>query len=198
MYPLFESICVQNGQLLHAQWHRSRFEKAYRHCFGQSNPFDLLQGLSIPAEFTKGKVKLRIGYNRQDRNFHFEHYQIRKIQSLRLVYTEEIDYSYKYSKREKLEELLDQRGNCDDILIVKKGKITDSSYANVVFFDGNDWWTPDFPLLEGTCRSRLLAKGIIRETAVGIEDLENFQGLKLINALRDMNQPMIPIHKLEY
>jgi 4-amino-4-deoxychorismate lyase len=198
MYPLFESLCVQDGQLLHAQWHRLRFEKAYRHCYGHSNPFDLLQGLNIPAEFAQGIVKLRIRYNHKDRNFHFEHYQIQKIQSLRLVYTEEIDYSYKYSKREKLDGLFAQRGNCDDVLIVKKGKITDSSYANVVFFDGKDWWTPKDPLLKGTCRARLLDQGRIKEAALGVEDLKKFQGLKLINALRDMNQPMIPINGLEY
>ena len=157
-----------------------------------------MQGLNIPAEFSQGIVKLRIRYNHKDRNFHFEHYQIEKIQSLRLVYTDEIDYSYKYSKREKLEGLFAQRGNCDDVLIVKKGKITDSSYANVVFFDGKDWWTPKDPLLKGTCRARLLDQGRIKEAALGVEDLKKFQGLKLINALRDMNQPMIPINGLEY
>ena len=157
-----------------------------------------MQGLNIPAEFAQGIVKLRIRYNHKDRNFHFEHYQIQKIQSLRFVYTDEIDYSYKYSKREKLEELFAQRGNCDDVLIVKKEKITDSSYANVVFFDGKDWCTPKDPLLKVTCRARLLDQGRIKEAALGVEDLKKFQGLKLINALRDMNKPMIPINGLEY
>jgi 4-amino-4-deoxychorismate lyase len=68
----------------------------------------------------------------------------------------------------------------------------------VVFFDGKDWWTPKNPLLEGTCRARLLAQGIIKETALGVEDLKNFKGLKLVNALRDMNQPMISINGLVY
>lgn len=198
MYPLFESLCVQDGQLLHAQWHRLRFEKAYRHCYGHSNPFDLLQDLSIPTEFAQGKVKLRIQYNKQNRNFHFEHYQFQKIQSLQLVYTKELDYQYKYSQREKLETLFAKRGNCDDVLIVRKGWITDSSYANVVFFDGKDWWTPKNPLLEGTCRARLLDRGIIKEAELGVEDIKNFKGLKLVNALRDLNQPMIPINRLMY
>lgn len=198
MYPLFESICIQDGKLLNVQWHRLRFEKAYWHFYGHSNPFDLMQGLNIPTEFNQGKVKLRIRYNHQKQIFHFEKYCVQKIESLRLVYTEEIDYPYKYTEREKLEALFDQRGDCDDVLIVKKGKITDSSFANVVFFDGIEWWTPDLPLLEGTCRTRLLAQGIIKETTIGVEDLKKFQGLKLINSLRDMNQPMIPIKELKY
>ena len=115
-----------------------------------------------------------------------------------MVYTEELDYSYKYSKREKLEGLFAQRGGCDDVLIVRKGRITDSSYANVVFFDGQDWWTPKDPLLKGTCRARLLDQGSIKEAAMEVEDLKNFKGLKLINALRDLDQPMIPINRLMY
>jgi hypothetical protein len=43
-----------------------------------------------------------------------------------------------------------------------------------------------------------LDQGRIKEAALGVEDLKKFQGLKLINALRDMNQPMIPINGLEY
>ena len=198
MYPLFESLCVQDGQLLHAQCHRLRFVKAYRHCYGHSNPFDLLQGLNIPAEFAQGIVKLRIRYNHKDRNFHFEHYQTQKIESLQLVYTEELDYSFKYTERENLNALFSQKGKSDDVLIVKKGRITDSSYANVVFFDGNEWWTPNHPLLKGTCRARLLSQEIIKEILLEVNDLKNFKGLKLINAMRDMDQPIIPIENLIY
>ena len=83
-------------------------------------------------------------------------------------------------------------------MIVRKGWITDSYYANVVFFDGKDWWTPERPLLEGTCRARLLANGIIKTTPLQVEDLKNFLGIKLINAMRDMSQPMITIEALVY
>lgn len=198
MYPLFESICIQDGKLINLHWHEVRFHNAYWHHYDQPPPFNLLEGLGIPTEFAQGKVKLRIRYNQQDRNFHFEHYQFQKIQSLQLVYTMELDYQYKYSQREKLETLFAKRGNCDDVLIVREGWITDSSYANVVFFDGKDWWTPKNPLLEGTCRARLLAQGIIKEAELGVEDIKNFKGLKLVNALRDLNQPMIPINRLMY
>ena len=115
-----------------------------------------------------------------------------------MVSADDLDYTYKYSKREKLESLFALRGACDDVLIVRKGLITDSSYANVVFFDGGQWWTPKVPLLEGTCRARLLADGQIKAAALRVEDVKPFKGLKLINALRDMDQPMIPIESLVY
>ena len=198
MYPLFESLCVQDGIILNTQWHEDRFQKAYLQNFGYLNSFDLLEGLSIPIKFNQGIVKLRIRYNHKHRDFHFEHYQIKEIQSLKLVYTEELNYSYKYSHRENLESLFDQRGDCDEVLIIKKGRITDSSYSNVVFFDGQDWLTPKDPLLEGTCRARLLNQGIIKQSFLKVGDLKNFEGLKLINAMRDMDQPMIPINRLKY
>ena len=198
MYPLFESLCVQDGIILNTQWHEYRFQKAYLQNFGHSNSFDLLEGLNIPVKFNHGKVKLRIRYNHKHRDFHFEHYKIKEIKSLRLVFTDELNYSHKYSHRENLESLFALREDCDEVLIIKKGRITDSSYSNVVFFDGQDWWTPKDPLLAGTCRARLLNQGIIKQSFLKVRDLKNFEGLKLINAMRDMDQPMIPINRLRY
>ena len=107
---MFESLCVQDGIILNIQWHKDRFQKAYLQNFGYLTSFDLLEGISIPVKFNQGKVKLRIRYNHKHRDFHFEHYQMKEIQSLRLVYTEELNYSHKYSRRENLESLFDQRG----------------------------------------------------------------------------------------
>ena len=198
MYPLFESLCVQDGKLLNSQWHENRFQTSYNQYYGSPAPFFLLEGLNIPNNFSQGKVKLRISYNHKDRIYHFEHYQIQKIESIQLVYTEELDYSYKYTERKNLNALFAQKGKSDDVLIVKKGRITDSLYANVVFFDGNEWLTPNHPLLKGTCRARLLSQEIIKEILLEVNDLKNFKGLKLINAMRDMDQPIIPIENLIY
>tara|TARA_B100000902_G_scaffold396727_1_gene458537 strand:+ start:789 stop:1385 length:597 start_codon:yes stop_codon:yes gene_type:complete len=198
MYPLFESLCVQEGQLLHPRWHLKRFEKTFLNYYGKAPTFNLLESPNIPTKFSKGKVKLKILYNEKNRKLDFQLYKKQDIQSLRLVHTEVLDYTHKYTKREKLEALFAQREDCDDVLIVRKGSITDSSYANVVFFDGKNWCTPQLPLLKGTCRARLLAQSIIKEIPLGVDDLKKFQGLKLINALRDMDQPMIPINKLRY
>ena len=38
-----------------------------------------------------------------------------------------------------LDDLFEQRGSCDDILIVKQSCITDSYFANVVLGDGVSW-----------------------------------------------------------
>ena len=83
--------------------------------------------------------------------------------------------------------MYNQRGSCDDILILKKGWITDSYYANVVLWDGVQWFTPEEPLLEGTMRASLLEKGIIKTAGIRIEDLSRFRSLRLINALNNWN-----------
>ena len=198
MYPLFESLCVQQGRILHEERHRLRFQKTYQNFFGHPPAFDLLDSIDLPQSFCQGIVKLKISYNETGRQLDFQHYHMQQIQSLRLVPTNDLDYTCKYTEREKLDALFALREGCDDVLIVRKGWITDSYYANVVFFDGKDWWTPERPLLEGTCRARLLANGIIKTTPLQVEDLKNFLGIKLINAMRDMSQPMITIEALVY
>ena len=46
MYPLFESLCVQDGIILNIQWHKDRFQKAYLQNFGYLTSFDLLEGIT--------------------------------------------------------------------------------------------------------------------------------------------------------
>jgi len=196
MFPLFESLCVLDGNILHTEWHQLRFQQAYSTLFGKPPTFNLVDGIQVPKKFSQGKVKLKISYDAAHKEHYFQHYKMQNVQQIQLVAVENLDYTYKYSKRENLELLFAQRGHCDDVLIVRNGWITDSSYANVVFYDGAHWWTPAAPLLAGTCRARLLSKGVIREKPIHVKDLKLFNGLKLINALRDFDQPTIPITSL--
>ncbi len=80
-----------------------------------------------------------------------------------------------------------QKENCDDILIVKNGIITDTSFSNIAFFDGKQWKTPKSPLLKGTCRERLLCEQKIFEKDINLNDLSNYKCYKLINAMRDLS-----------
>ena len=87
----------------------------------------------------------------------FEPYVRPAVRSLKVVLSDSISYGYKSADRSALDHLFQLRGECDDILIVKKGCVTDSYYANVAFWDGKHWFTPDTPLLPGTMRASLLA-----------------------------------------
>ncbi|MGD1946112.1 MAG: aminotransferase class IV [Croceivirga sp.] len=101
-------------------------------------------------------------------------------------------------EREPIHALYALKGNCDDVLIVKQGHITDSSYANIIFWDGKTWYTPSTYLLKGTKRSQLLHDGLIRETPIELNDLERYQGFQLINAMLDFNpRDVLPISNIK-
>jgi 4-amino-4-deoxychorismate lyase len=196
MSLLFESICVLNGRVLNPKWHELRYHSAYSKLFGESPKKSLLAGLQIPIEFQTGKVKLKIIYGQNQKEFSFQLYKIQKIETLKIVHHNKLDYSLKYSERQTLNELFTLRENCDDVLIVKNGEITDTSYGNVIFFDGANWITPKNPLLKGTCRARLISDGKAKKKAIRVEHLKSFKGVKVINAMRDLEQKMIPIENI--
>ena len=135
--------------------------------------------------------KCTITYNEAIVDIKAQPYTIRKIENLKLIIDDTIDYSYKYAEREELNRLLAKREECDEILIVKNGLITDTSFSNIVFFDGVKWLTPSKPLLKGTKRQKLLNDKIIEEADVEISDLKIFSKACLINAMLEMGDSVI-------
>jgi 4-amino-4-deoxychorismate lyase len=101
--------------------------------------------------------------------------------------SESISYDHKFGDRTALTDLFSQRGDCDDILVIKAGCVTDSYVANVVFWDGEGWFTSDTPLLAGTMRASLLDTGIVKEVRIMQKDLARYQKLRLINAFNDLS-----------
>ena len=77
-----------------------------------------------------------------------------------MIENNKICYSLKLTDRSQINRLLKQKGNYDDILIVKNGFITDTSISNIIFYNGSKWITPAAPLLKGTCRDKLLKEGL--------------------------------------
>jgi len=72
-------------------------------------------------------------------------------------------------------------------LIVKNSLITDTSIANIAFFDSIRWVTPALPLLKGTTREKLLREGKIFEENIHVDDLERFSKVALMNAMIDFD-----------
>ena len=188
MYPLFETICVKNRVAQNFEWHQKRYETSYERLYSKTPGENLGTNLYIPEEFAHGLCKLRIRYNESDKKHEFEKYVPGKVKTLKLVKADDLTYELKYSDRKKLNDLLRLKKSCDDILIGKNGKITDTSYANIVFTDGKKWFTPTTPLLEGTCRARLLAEGTIQAMDISVKNLWRFKGFNLINAMNDLDK----------
>lgn len=192
---LFETIKCLDGQLSNLQWHNIRFNHARKAYFGLHTNMNLANFVKVPSSSKKGLFRCRVTYSKAIDTVEYIPHKYRTVNRIKLVEENEIDYQFKYADRQKLNWLFEQRGNCDDILIVKNGCITDSSYANTVFFDGEMWWTPDTPLLPGTQRARLIAEHKISTRRITPENLSNYKIMGLINAMWDLNN--MPIIKID-
>lgn len=188
MSPYIETIRLQDGELKNLPYHQKRFEKTRSEELGLKNHPKLKPFVQIPDGLYRGLYRCRIRYGKDIELIEYESYQRRQVSSLKLVYPGEISYRYKYSDRPLLDKLYAKRGACDDILIAKEGYLTDTYYANTVFWDGRNWYTPDRPLLAGTMRASLLDRGLISEAKIGIKDLGKFEHVRLINAMNDLDE----------
>jgi 4-amino-4-deoxychorismate lyase len=194
MCQLFETIKCKDGILYNLEFNDERFNKARKEKFGVAENFDLKKMIEIPENCKSGLFRCRVMYSEKIEKIEFLPHQIRNVSSLKLTENDSIDYHLKYANREVLQKLFEKREGCDDILIIKNGYITDSFTANVIFFDGKNWWTPDTPLLPGTQRARLLCEKKISECRITPDDLSKYNKAGLINAMQDLeNMPVIEI-----
>jgi len=186
MCRLIETIKVQDGTIHNLALHQQRMDRSRRRLFGPLPPIDL-EGLQYSAP-PEGLYKCRIVYNQSLHWVEFLPYHRREIRSLRLVEDDSIDYALKYEDRRHLQRLQQQSGACDDIIIVKNGCITDSTYANLLFESEGRLYTPDTPLLPGIRREQLLREGRISERRITPGDVPHFERVHLINAMLEVGE----------
>ena len=186
MSLLLETIQIRNGVLMNPQYHQQRMHASSLALSGKSVSFNLLT-LPIPVEAQKGTVKCRILYKSKIELIEFRPYIKRQIRSLQMVIDNTISYSHKLADRSRIIALLKQKGEADDILIVKNGRITDTSFGNVVLCKDNEYYTPDSYLLNGTKRQQLLNDGSITEQNISPDDLFCMDKLIIINAMLDLD-----------
>lgn len=187
-----EVIKVEDGKFCNLSAHLKRLRHTANHFFGSDIDVASISESAIPSELQKGVVKCRIVYSDHILSVNFQPYTYRNIKKLALVYDSEIDYSYKYQDRSRLDHLLEQRGDADEILIVKSGLITDTSFTNVVFRDNNgSFFTPDSYLLAGTKRQQLLDTGIIGQRRITIDDIAQYSAIYLINAMINIDDEVV-------
>ncbi|HKJ78214.1 MAG TPA: aminotransferase class IV family protein [Prolixibacteraceae bacterium] len=197
MCQLVETIKCKNGKICNIAYHNTRFNNSRRELFGIHEIIDLSDFIFIPEHANSGTFKCRVLYKKEIGSIEFTAYQPRNISSLKIVFDPEIHYPFKYTDRNQLELLYEKRGECDDIVIVKNGFITDSYMANLIFWDGKKWYTPATPLLQGIQRAKLLKEGKIFQCPVKLEDLSAFKKVGLINAFQDLEEmPEIPTSQI--
>jgi 4-amino-4-deoxychorismate lyase len=182
---LLETIRVENGEFSNLISHQNRMNNARKELFFCTDEIDLALIFNVlPNHISNNELyKCRIIYDTEIIKVEYIRYKIPFINSLQLVNCDEIEYRHKYLDRQQINELFSKKGKADDIIIIRNGHITDSSTANLLFYNGKEWLTPAFPLLKGTQRAKLLDKEIIKVADIRPEDLYNFSKARLINAM---------------
>jgi 4-amino-4-deoxychorismate lyase len=178
-----ETIKSLDGEIFNLLYHQRRYASVLK-SLGISEFKNLKEFLNPPAS---GLYRCRLSYDEQEINITYHKYKKRDVKSIKLVYDDEIDYSKKYSDRSELDNLFNKRENCDEILIVKNSLVTDTTIANVAFYNDGLWYTPKKPLLKGTTRARLLDAGKIMEKDIYVKDLKNYSKVALMNAMIDFD-----------
>ena len=191
MCPFIETIRIENGKAVNMAVHNYRFNRTRRDIFECNLPVNLADFIQ-PGEYTE-RTRCRVEYQEEVEKVEYLPYTIRPVNSLKIVTSDGLDYTYKSTDRQKLDELFGQRGEADDILIVRDGLLTDTSIANIALWDGSKWETPEVPLLEGTMRASLLGKEMIVPAAIRPQDLSRYSLIRLFNALIGFGEIEFPV-----
>lgn len=189
MSRFIESICILDGVIRNPQGHIERMGRTLMATHGRFRENLFSSWFDVPVPNLRGKYKWRIVYDQHGIiRSAITPYQARVLTALRIVHADTLDYSFKFLDRSGIDALMPLKGPASDILIVKNGYLTDSSYANIVLWDGSTWWTPDTPLLPGTQRALLLKEGLIRERPIPADSLRAYKKIRLINAMLSFDE----------
>lgn len=191
MIKFFESIKIKDGKIENIEFHNKRFNETMQIVFRNNKKRNLEDLIKIPDESLSGIFKCRIVYSSVIEKIEFHPYHKREIRTIKLVHNDDIDYSLKYEDKTPLEKLKAQHPDYDDIIIVKNGFITDTTFSNTVFFDGAEWHTPAEPLLRGTKRDKLISAHIIKPVEMTVDDIRDYTRVSFINAMLDLEELMI-------
>lgn len=183
----FETLKAFDGEVFHVPYHQERYESVLRY-FGIAEALDISLHVRPPKD---GLYRCRFVYDLTKEphvvKASYHKYEKRVIRSLKVVHDDTIEYDMKSTCRDRVDALFAQREKCDDVLIIKNSLVTDTSIANIAFYDSKRWLTPASPLLKGTTRERLLREGMIYEEEIRLVDIERFEKAALMNAMVDFD-----------
>tara|TARA_B100000609_G_C16991406_1_gene318910 strand:+ start:107 stop:646 length:540 start_codon:yes stop_codon:yes gene_type:complete len=174
--------------------HQERINATYSQFFPTHSPIKLRS--ILPEISGNEKRKVRLIYDSNQHKIEVQLYKQKNIDSLKLIIDHQIHYAYKYEDRNQINRLLHQFPDFDDIIVIVDNCITDSSYANLTFWNGQKWVTPSTYLLNGVKRQHLLNNHKIIESTIHPEDIQQFEKVSLINAMLDPGELCLDINKI--
>lgn len=205
MKEYVETIRLEQARFHLLPLHQQRMAATIREAYGDQLGVPSLEAaLTSAIEIPDGAIyKCRVVYGTDIRKIEILPYSPRKVSSLRLVTAPSgLDYHLKTTDRTALSALAAEKGDYDEVIIVRDGLVTDTSYTNLLFKSAEGMLTPRTPLLAGTMRRRLLDEGLATPADITPSDLlpGNKLGIThaiLINAMMPpASAPSIPISQI--
>ena len=175
----FETIKCEDYKIYNLNFHNARLAKTI------AKNINLAEYI---YPFNSNLLKCKVIYNKSEiLSVDFETYKKRHIQSFKIIYDDNISYSKKSTSRDDINKLFNQKDRADEIIIIKNNLISDTSIANIAIYDGYIWLTPKIPLLEGTCRARLLEEKKIITKDITLAMLKKAKKIALMNTMIDFD-----------
>lgn len=208
MLRFIETIKLADGNYRLLDYHNKRMNKTIAHFFNKDCGGNIIDDFLPDArKYQQGIYKCRVVYSNNIEDIEITPYFKRKIKRLKIINLDtyrfllpdkSFDYSFKYEDRSFINSLLKELDDVSDMLLLKHGLITDTSFSNIILFDGKKWITPQSYLLNGVKRRYLLDCGIITEEKVSVNSLKNFQKISLINAMLEPGDTEIDTKDIIY
>lgn len=196
MSQFIESIKVEDQEIFLLELHQKRVDQTFAH-FGKEGSIDLAKIFKHLQHDENGLFKLRIAYDLDKRiRTQMIPYAIPEIADFQLVENNSFDYSFKFEDRKELDKMK-MKSKAEEIIIVKNNHITDTSFSNILFLKGKEWFTPNSYLLNGVQRQQLLKQKKIKEAEITMQNIKQFSHFQLINAMNDFDDMFIyPIDRI--
>jgi 4-amino-4-deoxychorismate lyase len=187
MFSFLETICVQNGQAQHVDFHQIRVNETFDTFFPEWEPFHVweeIEKVELPKE---GIYRLRITYTEDPQQIELEAYEAKIVNTFTLVDSGEIDYGFKWAERGFFQRILEAHPEADEVIFHKHGIIQDCTIANLAFLKNDIWYTPEAPMHWGTTRARLLVEDQVEETDILVSELDQYERICMINVFRPLS-----------
>jgi 4-amino-4-deoxychorismate lyase len=179
MSLFFETLLIKDKKINNLTYHNARLNSTIKQNFNIDSKLDLANFIDIKEDID---LRCKVIYDTSIKDIQYSPLKKRLFKSFKLIESD-IVYDFKYLDRSKLDKLYKEKGDCDDIIIVKNNFITDTTIANIAYFDGKDWITPKTPLLRGSMRAYMLENKLILEKDVKIEDIKKAKKIAIMNAI---------------
>lgn len=186
---LLETIAIHQQKVLNIDYHQDRMNQSFFSVYKLACPFDLVK---IFENFSflenQGWIRCRFIYNAERFEIQQFPYQLKQFSKIKVLeIPSQFNYKHKWNDRQFFAKLLEDNSAFEEVLMLQNDFVTDVTIGNVALWDGDKWYCPNTPLLEGTQRKKLLKQNLLTEISIKKNDLTRFEKVIILNAFRTLD-----------